>query len=144
MAVKDISEMYPITNRFWQYIDNMSLYEYLVSLGADPRSQGFIKGYPGRFYLRVGIYELHYEYRSSLNIQHVSIIKQLMDKDPWHRKFNAFPTYNLLVDSVKYPAHEYYGFEAKGLGSYVANECNCYVMVTTVCGERVFCVDVLN
>jgi hypothetical protein len=56
MAVKDISEMYPITNRFWQYIDNMSLYEYLVSLGADPRSQGFIKGYPGRFYLRVGIY----------------------------------------------------------------------------------------
>ena len=144
MNGEDINTMYPITNRFWQYIDNMSLYEYLVSLGADPRSQGFIKGYPGRFYLRVGIYELHYEYRSSLNMQHVSIVKQLMDRDPWHRKFNAFPTYNVLVDSVKYPEHAYYGFEAKGLGSYVANECNCYVMVTTVCGERVFCVDVLN
>ena len=138
----DINTMYPITNRFWQYIGNMSLYEYLVSLGADPRTEGFIKSYPVRFYLRARIYDLNYQYRNSL--QNVSIMKQLMDRDPWHRKFNAFPTYNVLVDSVKYPEHAYYGFEAKGLGSYVANECNCYVMVTTVCGERVFCVDVLN
>jgi len=78
MAVKDISKMYPITNRFWQYIDAMSLYEYLVSLGADPRAQGFIKGYPDRFYLRVGVYELHYQYRSSLNIQHVSMSVTVM------------------------------------------------------------------
>jgi len=46
MNGEDINTMYPITNRFWQYIDDMSLYEYLVSLGSDPRTEGFIKSYP--------------------------------------------------------------------------------------------------
>jgi len=59
MNGEDINTMYPITNRFWQYIGNMSLYEYLVSLGADPRTEGFIKSYPVRFYLRARIYDLN-------------------------------------------------------------------------------------
>lgn len=144
MNGEDINTMYPITNRFWQYIDDMSLYEYLVSLGVNMHLElrGVVnKNDPPRFYLRAGIYDLNYQYRNSL--QNVSMIKQLMDKDPWHRTFNAFPTYDSLVN-YKYPDHEYYGCEAKWLSSYMDGECNCYVMVTTVCGERVFCVDVLN
>ncbi len=41
-------------------MDDMTLGEYLGSLGVDYKSYGFIKSFPRSFYLRIGFYEPGY------------------------------------------------------------------------------------
>ena len=139
MIGKEINERYPVTNGMWRYMDNMTLGEYLASLGVDNKSYGFIKGYPRSFYLRVGLYEPGYVITTNSHLY--DSLVTVRDNDPWHRKFKVFPVgSNLYGNDVYY----YFSLMAKGLSSYGNDIYNCYVIVTTVAGNKVYCVDVLT
>jgi hypothetical protein len=139
MIGKEINERYPVTNGMWKYVDNMTLGEYLASLGVDNKSYGFIKGYPRSFYLRVGLYEPGYVITTNSHLY--DSLVTVRDNDPWHRKFKVFPVgSNLYGNDVYY----YFSLMAKGLSSYGSDIYNCYVIVTTVAGNKVYCVDVLT
>jgi len=145
IVMNDINEKYPVTNVMWKYVNDMTLGEYLASLGVDiggapPRnSYGFIMGFPRSFYLRIGFYEPGYVITTNSHLyDHLAIVR---DNDPWHRKFKVFPVgSNLYGNDVYY----YFSLMAKGLSSYGSDIYNCYVHVTTVNGKPVYCVDVLN
>ena len=139
IVMNDINEQYPVTNVMWKYVNDMTLGEYLNSLGVDIKSYGFIKGFPRSFYLRIGFYEPGYVITTNSHLyDHLAIVR---DNDPWHRKFKVFPVgSNLYRNDVYY----YFSLMAKGLSSYGSDIYNCYVHVTTVNGKSVYCVDVLN
>jgi hypothetical protein len=123
----------------WQYMDDMTLGEYLASLGVDYKSYGFIKGFPRSFYLRIGFYEPGYVITTNSHLY--DSLVTVRDNDPWHRKFKVFPVgSNLYGNDVYY----YFSLMAKGLSSYGSDIYNCYVHVTTVNGKSVYCVDVLK
>ena len=136
----DINEQYPVTNVMWKYVNDMTLGEYLASLGVDIKSYGFIKGFPRSFYLRIGFYQPGYAIDTNSHL-YDNFVPRVMDNDPWHRKFKVFPVgSNLYGNDVYY----YFSLMAKGLSSYGSGIYNCYVHVTTVNGKSVYCVDVLN
>jgi hypothetical protein len=139
IVMDDINEQYPVSNVMWKYVNDMSLGEYLASLGVDIKSYGFIKSFPRSFYLRIGFYEPGYVITNNSHLyDHLAIVR---DNDPWHRKFKVFPTgSNLYGNDVYY----YFSLMAKGLSNYGSDIYNCYVHVTTVSGKPVYCVDVLN
>jgi hypothetical protein len=60
IVMDDINEQYPVTNVMWKYVNDMTLGEYLASLGVDIKSYGFIKGFPRSCYLRIGFYKPGY------------------------------------------------------------------------------------
>ena len=135
----DINEKYPVTNVMWKYVNDMTLGEYLASLGVDIKSYGFINGFPRSFYLRIGFYEPGYVITTNSHLY--DSLVTVRDNDPWHRKFKVFPVgSNLYGNDVYY----YFSLMAKGLSSYGNDIYNCYVHVTTVNGKSVYCVDVLN
>jgi len=139
-TLENINLKYPVTNVMWKYMDGMTLGEYLASLGVDIKSYGFIKGFPRSFYLRIGFYEPGYVITTNSHLyDHLAIVR---DKDPWHRPFKVFPVgSNLYGNDVYY----YFALMATGLSNYGSGgHYNCYVIVTTVAGEKVYCVDVLN
>ena len=147
-TLENINLKYPVTNAMWEYMDDMTLGEYLNSLGVDIKSYGFIKGFPRSFYLRIGFYEPGYVITTNSHLyvittnnhlyDHLAIVR---DNDPWHRKFKVFPVgSNLYGNDVYY----YFSLMAKGLSSYGSDIYNCYVIVTTVAGKPVYCVDVLT
>ena len=139
IVMGDINEQYPVTNVMWKYVNDMTLGEYLGSLGVDYKTYGFIKGYPRSFYLRIGFYEPGYVITTNSHLyDHLVCVR---DYDPWFRKFKVFPVgSNLYGNDVYY----YFSLMAKGLSSYGSDIYNCYVHVTTVAGKSVYCVDVLN
>ena len=135
----DINEKYPVTNVAWKYVNDMTLGEYLASLGVDIKKYGFIKGFPRSFYVRIGFYEPGYVITTNSHLY--DSLVTVRDNDPWHRKFKVFPVgSNLYGNDVYY----YFSLMAKGLSSYGSDIYNCYVHVTTVNGKSVYCVDVLN
>ena len=135
----DINEKYPVTNVAWKYVNDMTLGEYLASLGVDIKKYGFIKGFPRSFYVRTGFYEPGYVITTNSHLY--DSLVTVRDNDPWHRKFKVFPVgSNLYGNDVYY----YFSLMAKGLSSYGSDIYNCYVHVTTVNGKSVYCVDVLN
>ena len=139
IVMDDINEQYPVTNVAWKYVNDMTLGEYLASLGVDIKKYGFIKGFPRSFYVRTGLYEPGYVITTNSHL-HDSLVT-VRDNDPWHRKFKVFPVgSNLYGNDVYY----YFSLMAKGLSSYGSDIYNCYVHVTTVNGKSVYCVDVLN
>jgi hypothetical protein len=139
IVMGDINEQYPVTNVMWQYMDDMTLGEYLVSLGVDIKSYGFIKGFPRSFYLRIGFYEPGYVITTNSHLyDHLAIVR---DNDPWHRKFKVFP---IGINVFGNEDYKYFALKATGLSNYGGGYYNCYVIVTTVSGTKVYCVDVLN
>jgi hypothetical protein len=146
MIGKEINERYPVTNGMWKYVSYMSLCEYLESLGANPREKGFIKSHPKSFYLRTELsykpgYKIDYDWDTGLSEIDRKIL-ELRDSDPWHRKFKVFPVGSSVFGNDDY---KYFALNATGLSSYNADGGNnCYVIVTTVAGNKVYCVDVLT
>jgi hypothetical protein len=139
IVMDDINLKYPVTNVMWQYMDDMTLGEYLVSLGVDIKSYGFIKGFPRSFYLRIGFYEPGYVITTNSHLyDHLAIVR---DNDPWHRKFKVFP---IGINVFGNEDYKYFALKATGLSNYGGGYYNCYVIVTTVSGTKVYCVDVLN
>jgi len=136
----DINEKYPVTNAMWKYVNDMTLGEYLGSLGVDIKSYGFIKGFPRSFYLRIGFYEPGYVITTNSHLyDHLAIVR---DNDPWHRKFKVFP---IGINVFGNEDYKYFALKATGLSNYGSGgHYNCYVIVTTVSGTKVYCVDVLN
>jgi hypothetical protein len=64
------------------------------------------------------------------------------DNDPWHRKFKVFP---IGINVFGNEDYYYFALMATGLSNYSSGgSYNCYVIVTTVSGTKVYCVDVLN
>jgi len=138
--MNDINEKYPVTNAMWKYVNDMTLGEYLNSLGVDIKSYGFIKGFPRSFYLRIGFYEPGYVITTNSHLyDHLAIVR---DNDPWHRKFKVFP---IGINVFGNEDYKYFALKATGLSNYGSGgHYNCYVIVTTVNGKPVYCVDVLN
>jgi hypothetical protein len=123
----------------WKYVNDMTLGEYLASLGVDIKSYGFIKGFPRSFYLRIGFYKPGYAIDTNSHLyDHLAIVR---DKDPWHRPFKVFP---IGINVFGNEDYKYFALKATGLSNYGGGYYNCYVMVTTVNGKPVYCVDVLN
>jgi hypothetical protein len=139
-TLAEINLKYPVTNVMWQYMDDMTLGEYLNSLGVDIKSYGFIKGFPRSFYLRIGFYEPGYVITTNSHLyDHLAIVR---DNDPWHRKFKVFP---IGINVFGNEDYKYFALKATGLSNYGGGgHYNCYVIVTTVNGKPVYCVDVLN
>jgi hypothetical protein len=140
IVMDDINEKYPVTNVMWKYVNDMTLGEYLASLGVDIKSYGFINGFPRSFYLRIGFYEPGYVITTNSHLyDHLAIVR---DNDPWHRKFKVFP---IGINVFGNEDYKYFALMAKGLSNYGSGgHYNCYVIVTTVAGKKVYCVDVLN
>jgi hypothetical protein len=139
IVMDDINLKYPVTNVMWQYMDDMTLGEYLNSLGVDIKSYGFIKGFPRSFYLRIGFYKPGYVITTNSHLyDHLAIVR---DNDPWHRKFKVFP---IGINVFGNEDYKYFALKATGLSNYGGGYYNCYVIVTTVAGKSVYCVDVLN
>jgi hypothetical protein len=139
IVMDDINLKYPVTNVMWQYMDDMTLGEYLNSLGVDYKRYGFIKGFPRSFYLRIGFYEPGYVITTNSHLyDHLAIVR---DNDPWHRKFKVFP---IGINVFGNEDYKYFALKATGLSNYGGGYYNCYVIVTTVSGTKVYCVDVLN
>jgi hypothetical protein len=138
-TLAEINLKYPVTNVMWQYMDDMTLGEYLNSLGVDYKRSGFIKGYPRSFYLRIGFYKPGYAITTNSHLyDHLAIVR---DNDPWHRKFKVFP---IGINVFGNEDYKYFALKATGLSNYGGGYYNCYVIVTTVSGTKVYCVDVLN
>jgi hypothetical protein len=139
-TLAEINLKYPVTNVMWQYMDDMTLGEYLNSLGVDYKRSGFIKGYPRSFYLRIGFYKPGYVITTNSHLyDHLAIVR---DNDPWHRKFKVFP---IGINVFGNEDYKYFALKATGLSNYGGGgHYNCYVIVTTVNGKPVYCVDVLN
>jgi hypothetical protein len=139
-TLAEINLKYPVTNVMWQYMDDMTLGEYLNSLGVDYKRSGFIKGYPRSFYLRIGFYKPGYAITTNSHLyDHLAIVR---DNDPWHRKFKVFP---IGINVFGNEDYKYFALKATGLSNYGGGgHYNCYVIVTTVNGKPVYCVDVLN
>jgi len=81
-TLENINLKFPVTNVMWQYMDDMTLGEYLGSLGVDYKSYGFIKSFPRSFYLRIGFYEPGYVITTNSHLY--DSLVTVRDNDPWH------------------------------------------------------------
>ena len=115
---------YIITNKQWRLI-YYSLSAYLESLKLD--------GYNVHKHRFLGIGYLYLRVRDKSTEKSMDM-SGLLNSDPWNRKFKCFPP-----DKFKgFRSYEYQSFDSKSLNLKV------YVIVTTVNGERVYCVDVIK
>lgn len=137
IVMNEINDLYPVTNGMWKYVDDMTLGEYLASLGVDIKTYGFVKSFPRSFYLRVGFYQPGYIVVTNSHLY--DNLVRVRDNDPWHRKFKSFPVGNNIENDV----YKYFTLKATGLSNYNDHYYNCYMYVTTVNGTKVYCVDVL-
>jgi len=140
IVMDDINLKYPVSNCMWKYVNDMTLGEYLGTLGVDYKRSGFIKDFPRSFYVRIGFYEPGYAITTNSHLyDHLVSVR---DKDPWHRPFKVFPIGTNVFGNEDY---KYFALMATGLSNYGSGgHYNCYVIVTTVSGTKVYCVDVLN
>ena len=135
---------YGITNNEWVCINDVPLSVYLDSLGieaCDGNAGNFQRmamlrymGVRGDFYLRTKVYRHLYVgggYKCNL--------------DPWNREFPMFPgrTVKSLMSGYKMTLYEYECFHSSLWGN-ADNVLNVIVLSTSVCGNRVYCVDVLH
>ena len=137
---------YGITNNEWVCINDVSLSVYLDSLGIEVggwhggnfQRSAMLKymGVRGDFYLR-----------SKVN-RHLYVGGgDKYNRDPWNREFPIFPGSNKLSEfgasGYKMTLYDYDCFHSSLWGD-ADNVLNVYVLSTSVCGNRVYCVDVLN
>ena len=135
---------YGITNNEWVLV-NRGLSGYLDSLGievdlfqpAGNREQLLaMLSYMGvvNFYLRCKVYRHLYVGGGDL-----------CNLDPWNRVFPIFPgrTVKSLMSGYKMMLYDYECFHSSLWGN-ADDVLNVIVLSTSVCGNRVYCVDVLN
>ena len=139
MDTLDINLKFPVSNCMWKYVNDMTMGEYLASLGVGIRSYGFDKSFARSFYLRVGFYQPGYVVVTNSHLYDNFV--RVRYKDPWHRSFKSFPVGN---DIFGYGVYQWFALNATGLSNYGSDLSNCYVIVTTVDGKPVYCVDVLH
>ena len=142
-AVREHTE-YGITNGEWVCINDVLLSVYLDSLcikvgdgidGIFQRSAMLRNmGVRGDFYLRSKVYRHLYVGGGNL-----------CNLDPWNRVFPIFPgrTVKSLMSGYKMTLYDYECFHSSLWGD-ADDVLNVYVLSTSVCGNRVYCVDVLN
>ena len=142
---------YGITNNEWVCINDVLLSVYLDSLcieACDGNAGNFQRmailsymGVRGNFYLRTKVYR--HLYVGGGNLRNL---------DPWNRWFPMFPGQHSnsllhcrLQRSSGYMAslYEYEGFHSSLWGN-ADDVLNVYVLSTSVCGNRAYCVDVLS
>lgn len=136
---------YGITNNEWVCINDVLLSVYLDSLcievGDGSNAGNFQRsallkyiGVRGDFYLRSKVYRHLYVGGGNL-----------CNLDPWNRVFPIFPGRNVksLMSGYKLSLYEYERFHSSLWGD-AADMYNVIVLSTSVCGNRVYCVDVLN
>ena len=105
---------YPITNKQWKLMDRLGLWDYLTTLSLTATNSSLMR-FAGikNWYLRTT--------HNEINL------------DPWNRKFKCFPP-----DKFKgFRSYEYQSFDSRNLHLKVC------VIVTTVNGEKVYCVDAM-
>ena len=136
---------YGITNSEWVLVNDVSLSVYLNSLcieAGDGNAGNFQRCailkprymYIGDFYLRTKVYRHLYVGGGDL-----------YNRDPWNREFPIFPgrTVKSLMSGYKMTLYNYECFHSSLWGN-ADNVLNVIVLSTSVCGNRVYCVDVLN
>lgn len=118
---------YEVTNTDWSYRENCLL-DYLSHLNLVKR-QYDVSGYAGiwDYYLR-DVYGTVYKDHD-----------ELYDKDPWGRRFPKFIHETTHANDL-YTYRGYYS--AMWPNKLLEN--NVYVIVTTVDGEKVYCVDIIR
>jgi len=126
---------YVITNSAWKLME-MSLSQYLESLKVTqilfPRSK-----WSGNMSYDVlefaGIHQFY------LRQRYYNQSEKTVIKDPWNRDFVLFPgIYNKWQIVIPKSKYDYHTYESDYVDGQV------YVLVTTVNGERVYCVDVVK
>ena len=138
---------YGITNNEWVLVTDILLSEYLYSLGIMIHDDNI-----GNFqrsamlnYMHVGKFYLRKVYRH----QYVGG-GDVCNRDPWNRVFPMFPGSNKLSGfaegGYKMELMELYDYERfhSNLWGDAADVYNVIVLSTSVCGYRVYCVDVLS
>ena len=137
---------YGITNNEWVCINDVLLSVYLDSLcieACDGNAGNFQRsailsymGVRGNFYLRTKVYRHLYVGGGDK-----------YNRDPWNREFPIFPGSNKLsgfgASGYKMTLYDYEGFHSSLWGN-ADDVLNVYVLSTSVCGNRVYCVDVLS
>ena len=119
---------YVITNSAWKRIE-MGLSHYLESLKVIQKWSGNMSYGVLEF---KGIHQFYLRQRYNNQSELTAI------KDPWNRDFVLFPgIYNKwqIVTKTKYDYHIYESDYVDG---------DVYVLVTTVNGDRVYCVDIVK
>ena len=140
---------YGIANNEWVCINDVLLSVYLDSLcieACDGNAGNFRRvrrgailrymGVRGDFYLRCKVYRHLYVGGGDL-----------CNLDPWNREFPIFPGRGvkslMLMSGYKMMLYDYECFHSSLWGD-VADVLNVIVLSTSVCGNRVYCVDVLH
>ena len=121
--VKNHTE-YAITNSGWKLIE-FSLSAYLESLDLD--------GYDTYRHRFEGIPHSYLRMRNRATEKSMDM-SGLLNSDPWGRKFVCFPPNKSTRSSI----YDYYTFSNYYLDMIVN------VIVTTVNGSRIYCVDIIN
>jgi hypothetical protein len=136
---------YGVTNREWALVNDIPLSEYLYSLNIvmhDHNTGNFRRSamlsYMGvrKFYCR-SVYRHQYVHGG-----------YVCNLDPWNREFPMFPGCNTLglsgfAEGGYKKLYDYERFHSSLWGD-AADVYNVIVLSTSVCGYRVYCVDVLS
>ena len=151
-AVREHTE-YGITNNEWVCINDVLLSVYLDSLCIEAcggnagnfQRMAMLRymGVRGDFYLRCKVYRHLYVGGGDL-----------CNLDPWNRVFPIFPGravkslmlmsgYKMTLSGYKMTLYDYECFHSSLWGNAV-DVLNVIVLSTGVCGNRVYCVDVLH
>ena len=119
VLVKSHTE-YPVTNKQWKLME-IELSVYLGSLDLIDLTDSIFASYND-------IWTWYLRERS------IKVVTKPFDTDPWDRKFVCFPIQKPVLGSV----YNYFSFY-NSARIFVVN-----VIVTTVNGEKVYCVDVIR
>ena len=136
---------YGVTNREWTLVNDVELWVYLYSLGIvirDDAAGNFQRiamwSYMGvdKFYSR-SVYDRD---------RHQYVHGDVCNLDPWNRVFPMFPGCNKLSGFGGSGYRMLYDYERfhSNLWGDADDVYNVIVLSTSVCGYRVYCVDVLS
>ena len=146
-VVKSVHTDYVITNNEWMLVNDILLSEYLDSLGIGYEWYTDINSNSKNFqpqvmlrYMGVGKFYLRSVYRH----QYVHG-GDCCNLDPWNREFPIFPNNGSIGDATECMKVMYdYDYFHSRLWGDAAEVYNVYVLSTSVCGNRVYCVDILK
>ena len=128
MSVVDVQMThmdYPVTNKQWNRIDNMVLWDYLMTCHLIDLDNSLVifQGTLDVFYFR-------YRYNDD------RVTKIDYNSDPWNRRFVVYPSkLQCYTNDTIYKYHSYISYKSK---------IDVDVIVTTVNKDKVYCVDVIK
>lgn len=116
---------YPVTNAQWKRIDNIVLWDYLMTLHLIDSNNSLVM-----FQGTLDIFYLRHRHKDDI------ITKNDVNSDPWGRKFVMFPaTLPFYSNDTLYRYDTYISYKIK---------ITVNIIVTTVNNMRVYCVDVVK